>query len=36
MKRETFTPNELKDIAKVVDCEFETAFILPHGEKIID
>lgn len=34
MKREGFTPTELKDIAKAIGCEYETSFILPNGEKV--
>jgi len=36
MKRDGFTPSELKEMAEKVDCKFETAFILPNGEKVID
>ena len=35
MKREGFIPSELKDIATVVGCEYETSFILPNGERVI-
>ena len=35
MKREKFTPAELKEIANKVNCQFETSFILPNGEKVI-
>lgn len=35
MKREGFTPAELKEIALAVDCKFETAFILPNGDRVI-
>lgn len=34
MKREAFTPMELKEIAKSVGCDYESAFILPDGEKV--
>lgn len=34
MKRERFTPSELKEIAKMIDCRYETSFILPTGEKV--
>lgn len=36
MKREGFTPDELKEIAKVAGCKYETSFILPNGDKVID
>lgn len=36
MKREGFTPDELKEIAKVTGCKYETSFILPNGDKVID
>ena len=34
MKRESFTPTELKEIAKAAGCSFETSFILPDGKRI--
>lgn len=34
MKRERFTPAELKEIAKAAGCSYETAFILPNGERV--
>jgi transcriptional regulator with XRE-family HTH domain len=34
MKRECFTPDELKNVATVAGCQYETAFILPNGEKV--
>jgi len=34
MKREGFTPNELKELATVAGCQYETAFVLPNGEKV--
>lgn len=34
MKREAFTPSELKLIAKSVGCDYESAFVLPDGEKV--
>lgn len=34
MKREGFTPNELKELAAVAGCEYETSFILPGGDKV--
>lgn len=36
LKREGFTPAELKDIAKVAGCEYESSFLLPNGEKVTD
>ena len=36
MKREGFTPGELKKIAAAANCHYEGAFILPNGEKVID
>ena len=36
MKRETFTPAELKELAESLGCEFETSFILPNGDKVTD
>ena len=36
LKRESFTPAELKDIAKVAGCEYESSFLLPNGEKVTD
>lgn len=36
MKREGFTPDELKKMAIVAGCKYETAFILPNGDKVID
>ena len=34
MKRERFTPAELKKIANIVGCTYETSFILPDGTRI--
>ena len=34
MKREGFTPVELKQVAEAAGCSYETAFILPNGEKV--
>lgn len=34
MKRESFTVDELKEIAKSAGCEYKGFFILPNGEKI--
>lgn len=36
MKREGFTPSELKNVAEAVGCKYESAFILPNGEQVID
>lgn len=36
IKREGFTPAELKEIAKTVGCEYQGSFLLPNGEKIVD
>lgn len=36
MKREGFTPADLKDVAAAVGCGFESAFILPSGERVTD
>ena len=36
LKREGFTPSELKDIAKAAGCEYESSFLLPNGEKVTD
>lgn len=36
LKRDGFTPSELKEIAISVGCQYETAFILPDGQKVID
>lgn len=34
MRRERFTPAELKEVAKVAGCTYETAFVLPDGNRI--
>ena len=34
MKRETFTVDDLKEIASALDCRYEGSFILPDGEKV--
>lgn len=34
IKREGFTPSELKQLASVAGCTYETNFILPNGDKI--
>ncbi len=36
MKREGFTPAELKKVAKVAGCKYESSFILPSGDKVTD
>lgn len=36
MKRERFTPADLKEIANAVNCKYETAFILPDGERVTE
>ena len=35
MKREGFTPAELKEIALAVDFTYETEFILPNGDRVM-
>lgn len=34
LKREGFTPSELKELASKVGCKYETSFVLPDGEKV--
>lgn len=34
MKRERFTPAELKEIATAAGCTFESSFVLPNGERV--
>jgi transcriptional regulator with XRE-family HTH domain len=34
VKREGFTPEELKEIAKRLDIDYESKFILKGGEKV--
>ena len=34
MKRERFTPAELKEIATAAGCSFESSFVLPNGERV--
>ena len=34
MKRERFTPAELKEIATSAGCTFESSFVLPNGERV--
>ena len=36
MKREGFTPAELKKVATSVDCKYESSFVLPNGERITE
>jgi len=36
MKRNGFTPSELKEIARVSGCKFESSFILPNGDRVTD
>ncbi len=36
MKREGFTPAELKEVAGAVGCEYESSFILPNGERVTE
>lgn len=34
LKRESFTVNDMEEIARVVDCSFERNFILKNGDKV--
>ncbi|MDD4371870.1 MAG: helix-turn-helix transcriptional regulator [Anaerostipes sp.] len=34
MKRNKFTVDDLKQIAKIVNCEYKTSFILENGETV--
>lgn len=34
LQREVLTPKDLKAIAEVTGCTYETYFVLPDGEKI--
>ena len=34
MKRERFTPLELKEIARAVGYKYESSFVLPNGDRI--
>lgn len=34
MKREGFTPAELKKVAEAAGCEYVTSFILPNGDTV--
>lgn len=36
MKREGFTPAELKNIATSVNCKYESSFVLPNGDNVTD
>ncbi len=36
LKREGFTPAELKEIAAAVGCSFESSFVLPNGQRVTD
>jgi transcriptional regulator with XRE-family HTH domain len=36
MKREGFTPAELKEIAIAAGCKYESSFILPSGERVTE
>lgn len=36
MKREGFTPAELKDVATAAGCKYESSFILPNGERVTE
>ena len=36
MKRESFTPAELKDIAACAGCTYVSTFVLPSGEQVSD
>ena len=36
MKREGFTPAELKKVADAVGCTYESSFILPNGEHVTE
>lgn len=36
MKREGFTPAELKELAKAAGCKYEGSFILPDGDRVTD
>ena len=34
MKREGFTPAELKKVAESAGCKYESSFILPDGDRV--
>lgn len=36
MKREGFTPADLKKIAIAAGCKYEGSFVLPNGDKVTD
>ena len=36
MKREGFTPAELKKVAAAVNCKYESSFVLPSGERLTE
>lgn len=36
MKRETFTPAELKKVAEAAGCKYESSFILADGDRVTD
>lgn len=36
MKRECFTPADLKKVAAAAGCKYEGSFILPDGDKVTD
>ncbi|MDE6434763.1 MAG: XRE family transcriptional regulator [Lachnospiraceae bacterium] len=36
MKRETFTPAELRKVAEAAGCGYECAFVLPNGDRVED
>ncbi len=36
MKRESFTPADLKQIATQVGCTYVSSFVLPNGEQVSD
>lgn len=36
MKREGFTPAELKKIAAAAGCQYESSFVLPNGDRVTD
>lgn len=36
MKREGFTPADLKKVAEAAGCQYKGTFILPDGDKVTD
>ena len=36
MKRERFTPADLRKMAEAAGCPYESSFILPNGERVTD